>query len=133
MLPATAAEMIALLCQPGMESAWRNERRSDSSVHAGFAAHGGDGYDFMATLPRSWRIVPEWGDWPYLIAWRNDRDHAVVTYCEGDLSVEVADSSSSYHQLLACTTRELTLEPEDCERYLALLAARGSSPLSPGA
>ena len=107
MLPATATEMIALLCQPGMESAWRSERRPDSSFHAGFAAHGGDGYDFMAKLPPSWQAVPEWGDWPYLIGWRNDLDRAVMTYCEGDLSVEVADDRDGYLRLLRRTTNEL--------------------------
>ena len=73
MLPATAQGIIALLCQPGMQSAWRSERRPTSTFHAGFAVGRGDGYDLIAKLPRTWQVVPEWGDWPYLIGWRHER------------------------------------------------------------
>lgn len=121
MLPATATEMIALLSQPGMESAWRSERRPDSIFHAGFAAHGGDGYGFMAALPPSWQPVPEWGDWPYLIGWRNDRDQAVMTYCESDVSVEVADHRDGYLRLLRRTTNELAASRADADEFLRRL------------
>jgi hypothetical protein len=113
--------MIALLCQPGMASAWRNERRSDSNFHAGFAPHGGDGHDFIAALPASWQVVPEWGDWPYLIGWHNNRDRAVMTYCEGDLSVEVADHLDGYIRLLRRTTKEIATSPEDGANFLRRL------------
>ncbi len=130
MLPATAAGMIALFCRPGMQSAWRSERRPDSHFHAGSAAaSGGDGYDFMAALPASWQPVPEWGDWPYLIGWRNDPERAVLTYCEGDISVEVADDRLSYLNLLARTTRQLTPAYEDRDPLSPCIAACPSPPL----
>jgi hypothetical protein len=122
MLPATAQGIIALLCQPGMESAWRNKRRPTSTFHAGFAG-GGDGYDLMAKLPRSWQPVPQWGDWPYLIGWRHNHDRAVLIYCEGDLSVEVAHDQPAYLDLLDRTTRELADDPDDRAQLLRSLAA----------
>jgi hypothetical protein len=122
MLPATAADLIALLCQPGMESAWRSERRSDSSFHAGFAPPGGDGYDVLAALPASWQLVPEWGDWPYLIGWRHNRDRAVMTYCEGDLSVEVADDHDAYLDLLRRTTADMPASEQDAARFLTRIS-----------
>lgn len=121
MLPSSATKMIALLCQPAMESAWRSERRTDTSFHAGFAPPGGDGYSFIAALPRTWIAVPQWGDWPYLIGARHDRDRAVLTYCEGDLSVEVADDHDSYVRLLRRTTEQLAATPEDGASFLAWL------------
>jgi hypothetical protein len=121
MLPATAQGIIALLCQPGMESAWRNKRRPTSTFHAGFTG-GGDGYDLMAKLPRSWQVIPQWGDWPYLIGWRHNHDRAVLIYCEGDLSVEVADDERAYLDLLERTTRELADDPDDRARLLRSLS-----------
>jgi hypothetical protein len=104
-----------------MESAWRSERRADTNFNAGFAPPGGDGYSFMAALPRTWIAVPQWGDWPYLIAWRHDRDRAVLTYCEGDLSVEIADDHTSYVGLLRRTTDQIAASPEDGAAFLAWL------------
>jgi len=121
MLPSNASGIIALLCQPGMESAWRNERRPTSSFHAGFAPSGGDGYSFMAALPRDWVAVPDWGEWPYLIGWRHDPDRSVLIYCEGDLSVEVADDLTSYIELLRLTTEEMAASAEDGSAFLARL------------
>jgi hypothetical protein len=126
MLPSTATGVIALLCQPGMESAWRTERRATSSFHASFAPPGSDGYSFMAALPRDWAAVPEWGDWPHLIAWRHNPDHAVLTYCEGDLSVEVADDHTAYLELLRRTTAELAQSDADAERFLTRLEISAS-------
>jgi hypothetical protein len=127
MLPATAQGIIALLCQPGMESAWRSERRPTSTFHAGFAIGGGDGYDLIAKLPGSWQVVPEWGDWPYLIGWRHQQDRAVLIYCEGDLSVEVADDERAYLDLLERTTRDLAEDPDDRARLLRSLSLAVSS------
>ncbi len=124
MLPATAAGMIALFCQPGMASAWRSERRPDSHYHAGSAAaSGGDGYDLMAALPGCWQPVPEWGDWPYLVGWRNDHERAVLTYCEGDLSVEVADTPDAYLRLLHRTSQQIPATPDDGAASTARLDA----------
>jgi hypothetical protein len=134
MLPATAAGMIGLLCQPGIESARRSERRPDSNFHAGFACHAGEGYDFMAALPAGWQPAPEWGDWPYLIGWRHDRDRAVMTYCEGDLSIEIADTVDAYLRLLRRTTEQIAANPEDSVNFLRLLdAAHAEPPTSPAA
>ena len=121
MLPASAAKMIALLCQPGMESAWRSERREHSSFHAGFAPPRGDGYSFIAALPRTWILVPQWGDWPYLIGAHHNRDRAVLTYCEGDLAIEVADNHDSYVELLRRTTEEIPASADDGATFLAWL------------
>jgi hypothetical protein len=127
MLPATAQGIIALLCQPGMESAWRSERRRTSTFHAGFAIGGGDGYDFIAKLPGSWQVIPEWGDWPYLIGWHHQQERAVLIYCEGDLSVEVADDERAYLDLLERTTHELAEDPDDRARLLRSLPLAVSS------
>ena len=124
MLPATAAGVIALFCQPGMQSAWRSERRPDSHFHAGSAsASGGDGYDFMAALPANWQPVPEWGDWPYLIGWRNDPERAILTYCEGDLSVEVADTPDAYLRLLRRASEQMPASPADGAAFIGRLDA----------
>jgi hypothetical protein len=92
-----------------------------SSFHAGFAPPGDDGYSFMAALPRTWNVVPQWGDWPYLVGARHDRDRAVLTYCEGDLAIELADDHDSYVQLLHRTTGEIAASAEDGTDFLALL------------
>jgi hypothetical protein len=120
-LPASAVKMISLLCQPGRQSAWRSERRTDTNFHAGFAPPASDGYGFMAALPRTWIPVPQWGDWPYLIGWRHDRDRAVLTYCEGDLAVELADDHASYVRLLRRTTEQIAASPKDRDAFLAWL------------
>ena len=127
MLPATAQGIIALLCQPGTQSAWRSERRPMSTFHAGFAIGGGDGYDLIAKLPGSWQVIPEWGDWPYLIGWHHHQDRAVLVYCEGDLSVEIADDERAYHDLLKRTARDLAEDPDDRARLLRSLSLAVSS------
>ena len=121
MLPSTANGIITLLCQPGMESAWRSERRPTSTFEAGFAPLGCDGYSFMSHLPRPWQVVPEWGDWPYQIGWRHNPDRAVLVYCEGDISVETADDLESYVDLLRRTTKEMPASHEDGAAFLARL------------
>jgi hypothetical protein len=122
-LPATAIGILAHFCQPGMASAWRSEQRERSFYNAGFA-HGFDtGYDLVAVLPGTWRIEPHWGEWPYYIGWRHDRDLAVLIYCEGDLSVEIAEDRAAYLELLRRTNAELAMSTEDEQAFLDRLAS----------
>lgn len=43
--------------------------------------------------------VDEWADWPYRRVWRVDGELALVTYCEGDVSVVIARSPEGYEAL----------------------------------
>ena len=123
-LPESAAGMVECFCQPGMASAWRTERRQDSSLYAGFAYGFDDGYSLMAALPAAWKAEPHWGDWPYQIGWRHDRDLAVLIYCEGDLAIEIADDQAAYAELLRRTNAELALSSEDERDFVDWLTRR---------
>jgi hypothetical protein len=51
----------------------------------------------------------------------------VLIYCEGDLSVEVADDERAYLDLLERTTRDLAEDPDDRARLLRSLSLAVSS------
>jgi hypothetical protein len=123
-LPETATGMVERFCQPGMGSAWCSELRTTSTFHAGFAYGIDDGYSLMGNLPTSWKAEPHWADWPYEIGWRHDRDRAVLIYCEGDLSIEIADSHDAYLELLRRTNTEMALSTEDEQAFLDWLGRR---------
>jgi hypothetical protein len=126
-LPETATGMVGRFCQPGMASAWRSEQREHSTFHAGFA-YGFDGYGLMAALPSTWQAEPHWGDWPYYVGWRHDQDRAVLIYCEGDLSIEIADSQEAYLELLRRTNHAMTSTSEDERAFLDWLEAHLANP-----
>jgi hypothetical protein len=110
-----------------MESAWRSERRPNSTFHGGIAPTGGDGYDFMAAcLATGASSRVRW--LAYEIGWRNDGDRAVLIYCEGDIGIELVDSLDAYFALLERTTRKMAASDDDAANLLDLLRAYRFAP-----
>jgi len=87
----------------------RREPRRDDAVHTTtYFGWGGypladDGYSFMGLLPSTWQAMSECGDWPYYIFWAHTGDLAILSYCEGDLALEVADSREAFRALVKAT------------------------------
>jgi len=107
--------IVETYCRPGFASAWRRERRRHSHFHAGFFRGGGyllmelvagGRWEITGQAATPFRVMPEVGDWPLVIFWRNDRERAVLRYCEGDLGVEVFDSDERYRAELERLRRE---------------------------
>jgi hypothetical protein len=108
---ATVERLRDLFCQPGMESSWRSGRSDERRVtrYAGAASYAmtypatfgfDDGYDMMGHLPDNWRCVSEAGDWPYLMFWADRRQLAMLSYCEGDFAIVVADDDEAFVALV---------------------------------
>jgi hypothetical protein len=107
----TPATLIERYCKPQMESSWHHEKREHSEWFAGAISyamcwgleHEGyeEGYGFMEALgDGGWRIMPEYGDWPYVIyMWwaprESDNRPCIAHYCEGDFGIEAFDSVAS--------------------------------------
>jgi hypothetical protein len=96
----TPTVLIDTYCQPGMESGWRTEQRSESMFHAGSCRCNGqrgfdDGHQWIAELTESgWWPLPALGDWQlvafmYWPAHPSDATWAIAHYREGDMAVEV--------------------------------------------
>jgi len=60
-----------------------------------------DGISVSNMLPEGFEYIEEFEDGPYRKVWKSDRLRAIVTYCEGDVSVTVDPDQTSYAARLA--------------------------------
>lgn len=114
----TPAILIERYCTPAQESSWHRETREHSEWYAGFIGwcggdHGYDeGYSYMDALHTGgWRLMAEYGDWPYVIylywpAQQSFDKPCVAHYCEGDFAVEVFDSIGALRETIKTFPRE---------------------------
>jgi hypothetical protein len=112
----TPAILIERYCKPTMESSWHRETREHSEWFAGGISyamccgleHEGydEGYEYMyALIEGGWRMMSEFGDWPYVIYlyWPAQESYdkpCIAHYCEGDFGIEVFDSIHSLRAAL---------------------------------
>lgn len=55
-----------------------------------------DGYEISE--PLGFRCRDTWCDQPYRIVWTSDEHRVVLTFCEGDLSYEVAPDAAAHQR-----------------------------------
>lgn len=48
---------------------------------------GGDSVSLSLDLPSGFSERPEWADGGFRKVWTSDRHYAIITYCEGDISL----------------------------------------------
>jgi hypothetical protein len=60
-----------------------------------------DGYVTGTKLPDGFEEIEEFGYSPYRFVWANDSLRAIVTYCEGDISVTIDPTETLYRGRLA--------------------------------
>lgn len=52
-------------------------------------------------LPSTYTERPEWRDGYYRAVWTSETERAIVTYCEGDVTIEVMATPEAYTAQLA--------------------------------
>lgn len=70
----------------------------------------GGRWEQAGEMPTPFRLMPEVGSWPLVIFWRNDLERAILSYCEGDLGVEVFDADEPYQRALERLRRDQASE-----------------------
>lgn len=105
------ADGVRRFCEAWLSEQGREPVRDaehSTTRYSGFAGFPlcDEGYEFMAKLP-GWRVVSTWGEWPYHIAFVRSEDRAALVYCEGDLTLEVADDGEAWKALIARYEEEL--------------------------
>lgn len=132
-----AARVVERLCVPlGRKArAWRSERRSDHTFHAGFSPVE-DGSEFVALLD-AWendghiRLLPDGGAFPYSFSLADDLGLAMIDYCEGEIGVRVFAEPEAYVRALDLYARgplESTKRRAEHERNVARALASGTFP-----
>jgi hypothetical protein len=113
----TVDQLRNLFCQPGMASSWRDDRdhRRRVTRYAGAASYAmtypatygfDDGYSMMGALPSNWQLISEAGDLPYLMFWADPAQRALLSYCEGDFAIDVADDDAAFRDLVRRTIND---------------------------
>ena len=74
--------------------------KDDSGTWRGFTLR--DAYTFFNCVGSDFRYRDEWCAEPYRLVWVNEREHAIFTYCEGDLSLTIESWPKFYERLRDC-------------------------------
>ncbi len=133
-----AERVIKAFCVPLGEkaSAWRSERRTDHTFHAGFVLVG-DGYEFVSALG-AWengghiRLLPDGGKFPYSFSLADDLGRAIIDYCEGDFGVRVFDEIETYVRALDIYARGEVTSPRRLAEHEAAVARALRTETFPG-
>lgn len=60
-----------------------------------------DTHDVAAAVPESFRERADWADGLYRRVWVSESDRAIITYCEGDITVGQFDGGEAFKKQLA--------------------------------
>lgn len=77
----------------------RPSRTEGVTLRTGFTLL--DSYALLNALPEGFSMVEAWCDEPFRMCWANHADRALITYCEGDITVDVAPDEIVWCRLLA--------------------------------
>lgn len=87
---ANAEEIRDILLAPDTDPGHGSrEERLDSircTMYRGFVLK-----EAYAITPEGWETMYAWCDEPYRVIWRSREQRAILTYCEGDLTLELFD------------------------------------------
>lgn len=84
----------------GLIRRFTNERREGPGGDPIYSGSGSaDSIDEIAAqLPAGFETMTAWGDGDYRAAWTHDTERAIVTYCEGDTTIQTFTTRSQYDQ-----------------------------------
>lgn len=69
------------------------EKSADHTLHEGFL-FSGDAY--LLPVPEDFDEIEEWADGSYRVIWASDGERAIISYCEGDIYIDVHRTEESY-------------------------------------
>jgi hypothetical protein len=55
-----------------------------------------DAYGLQAYIPEGFELIELWSQEPHMMVWVNDRDMAIISYCEGDVTVSRHAREATY-------------------------------------
>ena len=70
-------------------------------IYRGRVGFGGDWLTVERSLPNGFRDVPDWQDKWYRLVWTDPERRAIVTYCEGDVSITIDRTPELYLRRMA--------------------------------
>lgn len=92
----TLGEFIQIFCN-------RSEKKDEHRmIHRGSVLrldiYRSDDSEARKRIPYYFKEIYEWNDASFRTVWASCWDKAIITYCEGDISVVVCDSDEAYNQ-----------------------------------
>ena len=77
---------------------YMTEKTEDQSklFYKGFTLRG---YNSIKT-PENFKINYNWSDFPYRVVWVNEKELSVLTFTEGDITLNVFKSEAAYNEYI---------------------------------
>ena len=72
------------------------EHRKGSTAYKGFTLR--TPQEFMHFIPDEFHLVNKWSCGDFRVVWISKKDLAVLTYCEGDLILEIYDNTEEFRK-----------------------------------
>lgn len=60
--------------------------------------YGQTGHEVQTNLPDGFNEEYDWADCSYRMVWTNPDAYAIITYCEGDVSIAVYENEDAYQE-----------------------------------
>lgn len=70
------------------------ERPDGWRIHRGFTM--ADAFELARSIPPRFHFREDWADGPYRHVWTSETERAIITFCEGDVSIERFETGEQY-------------------------------------